>query len=57
MKVKVDTTTEFPLDVVCTLMFTSKDMEEYEALDKKQKEEKERHIIRAPLEERANDEV
>ena len=70
---KVDTTTEFPLDVVCTLMFSSKDMEEYEALDKRQKEEearvkkleeeelnkdeKEHHIIMAPLEERVNEEV
>jgi len=29
LKVKVDTTTEFPLDIVCTLLFTDDDHKEY----------------------------
>lgn len=32
MRVKVDTTTEFPLDIKCTLMFTKEDQVEYETL-------------------------
>ena len=38
MKVKVDTTTEFPLDVVCTLLFSKEDLELYEEIKKKQME-------------------
>lgn len=29
VKVKVETTTEFPLDLKCTLMFSNEDLEEY----------------------------
>lgn len=32
VRVKVDTTKEFPLDIECTLMFTKEDHEEYEKL-------------------------
>lgn len=32
IKVKVDTTTEFPLDIVCTLLFTEEDEKEYQIL-------------------------
>lgn len=38
MKVKVETTTEFPLDILCTLMFTKEDDEEYEKLLKEAEE-------------------
>lgn len=62
VKVKVDTTTEFPLDVVCSLMFTKEDLEEYEEIKKKQEEKekedaKKRNVINAPLEEKLDDEV
>lgn len=30
VKVKVETTTEFPLDIKCTLLFTKEDLEMYE---------------------------
>jgi hypothetical protein len=32
VKVKVETTTEFPLDIKCTLMHTKEDYEEYNKL-------------------------
>ena len=39
VKVKVETTTEFPLDIQCTLLFTKEDQEEYDKI-KRQAEEK-----------------
>lgn len=36
VKVKVETTTEFPLDIKCTLMFTPEDAQEYDQLLKEQ---------------------
>lgn len=36
IKVKVETTTEFPLDIKCTLMFSEEDGKEYESLLKAQ---------------------
>lgn len=38
LKVKVDTTVEFPLDIVATLVITSEDESEYEQLKKVQDE-------------------
>ena len=32
VKVLVDTTTEFPLDIKCTLLFSKEDMESYEKI-------------------------
>lgn len=36
IKVRVETTTEFPLDIKCTLLFTKEDLEEYDKLGKEQ---------------------
>ena len=38
IKVKVDTTTEFPLDIQCTLMITDEDEQEYNKLFKEAEE-------------------
>jgi len=32
VKVKVDTTTEFPLDLKCTIMYSKEDLEEYDTI-------------------------
>lgn len=32
IKVRVETTVEFPLDIKCTLMFTEEDLEEFNQL-------------------------
>jgi FtsZ-binding cell division protein ZapB len=32
LKIKIDTTTEYPLDLVCTLIFTEDDLKEYERM-------------------------
>ena len=62
VKVKVETTTEFPLDVVCTLMFTPEDLELYEE-SKSRQEAREKEMseakaaIEAVTEDKANDDV
>ena len=35
VKVKIDTTSEFPLDVTCSLLFNKEDLEVYEDIKKK----------------------
>ena len=63
VKVIVETTTEFPLDIKCTLVFTKEDLEKYENLKKEQEAkakqvvvEKEK-VIETLVEEKLNDEV
>jgi hypothetical protein len=38
LRVKVDTTVEFPLDIVCTLVITPEDEAEYELIKKNHEE-------------------
>ena len=60
IKVKVETTTEFPLDLKCTLMFTVEDQEEYNKIwAEQQNNTKEVKIEEAlvVLEEMINDDV
>lgn len=62
VKVFVDTTTEFPLDIKCTLVFTPEDLEKYDNIKKDQEVKTKQDIenktlIEIPIEEKLNDEI
>jgi len=62
VRVKVETTTEFPLDIKCTLMFTKEDGQEYDMLFQAQVARYEqktaaKKVLEMPVEENLNDEV